>query len=165
MNIYLRILFFTKNPYKLEERVMITTVFGVARIPCTVLSTNLNLDHFCIILLARCEYVNKRYGINQTYITLGCKERCVCNFINGTASPNCSPLCKTPVNPVCQKNTQQVEVYQQPLKGSNCSCPVKRCITGVNLFRNKYFQIIIHQESLMKRFVIYDLTIAFNLSL
>ena len=100
MNIYLRILFFTKNAYKLEERVMITTVFGVARIPCTVLSTNLNLDHFCIILLARCEYVNKTYGINQTYITLGCKERCVCNFINGTASPNCSPLCKTPVNPV-----------------------------------------------------------------
>ena len=123
----------------------------------------MDLDVFCIILLAKCEYDNKTYGINQTYITLGCKERCVCDVINGTASPNCSPLCKTPFEPVCQTNTQQFEVYQQPLKGTNCSCPAKRCITGLNLFRNKYLQILTHQEPLLKRFVIYDLTIAFYL--
>ena len=95
---------------------------------------NFNLDRFCFILLANCEFDNKTYGINQTYITLGCKEICVCGVINGTASPNCSPLCNTPVDPVCKKNTQQVDVYQQPLKGTNCSCPAKRCITGLKLF-------------------------------
>lgn len=80
--------------------------------------------------LEKCEYGNKTYGINQTYITLGCKEGCICGVINRTASKNCSSLCNATVNSECRANNHHVEVYQQPLKGTNCSCPPKRCITG-----------------------------------
>ena len=105
---------------------------------------------FCFILLAKCEYDNKTYGINETYIPMGCKERCVCDVINGTASPNCSYLCITPIDPVCKANTQQVEVYQQPLKGTNCSCPAKRCIAGLKLSWNNYLRILNYGASVLK---------------
>ena len=106
---------------------------------------------FCIILLAKCEYDNKTYGINQTFITFDCREKCVCDVFNGNASINCSSLCNTPADPVCIANTQQVEVYQEPVKGTNCSCSAKRCITGLKLFRNNYLQILIHRVVLLKR--------------
>ena len=117
------------------------------------------------MLLAKCEYENKTYGINQTYITLGCKERCACDVINGTASPNCSSLCNTSVNPMCKANTQQVKVYQQLLKGTNCSCPAKRCISGLKLLRNSFLHIFTHRMSVLKIFEIYELTIALDLSM
>ena len=144
---------------------MISTVFDIPRIPCTFLLMNFNLDFFCITLLAKCEYDNKTVNINQTYITLGCKEKCLCDVINENASRNCSSLCNTLVDPVCRTNTQHVEVYQQPLKGTNCSCPSKRCITGLKLQRTNYLQIFTHRAFVLKRFEIYDFTIALDLSL
>lgn len=95
-----------------------------------------------LFFLAKCEDGNKTYAINQTYLTLDCKENCKCEFFNGTAALNCSPLCKTPNDPGCSKNNQEVEEYQQPLNGTNCSCPAKRCIPGLNLFRNIQLQIV-----------------------
>ena len=91
-------------------------------------------SYFYIIFLAKCEYGNKTYGINQFFITSDCKEKCVCDGFNGTASANCSPLCNTLVSPVCRTNTQQMEVFREPVKGTNCSCLAKRCITGFELF-------------------------------
>lgn len=85
---------------------------------------------------AKCAYENQTYDIKQTFITLDCKEKCVCDVFNGNASTNCRSLCNTPVDPVCKTNTQQLEVYQEPVKGTNCSCPAKRCIRGLKLFRN-----------------------------
>ena len=144
---------------------MITTMFKVAKIPCTFLLINFNLNNFFIILLAKCEHDNKTFGINQTFITLDCKEKCVCYLFKGNASANCSSLCNTPVDPVCRKNTQQMEVYQEPLKRTNCSCPAKRCITGAKLFSNNYLQLLTHRAAVLGRFVIYDLTITFDISL
>ena len=97
---------------------------------------------FSIIPLEKCKYDNKTFGISQTYITLGCKERCLCEVINGTALANCSSLCNTPVDPPCRANTQEVQEFQQNLKGTNCSCPEKRCITGFKLFGNNYLQTL-----------------------
>ena len=69
---------------------------------------------------------------------MDCKERCVCNFINGTAVAKCSSLCTAPVDSLCKANTQQIEVYEQSLGGTNCSCQGKRCIPGLKLFRNNH---------------------------
>ena len=85
---------------------------------------------------AKCAYENQTYDIKQTFITLDCKEKCVCDVFNGNASANCRSLCNTPVDPVCKTNTQRLEIYQEPVKGTNCSCPAKRCIRGLKLFRN-----------------------------
>ena len=103
--------------------------------PCTFLLISINWIFFCIILLARCEYDNQTYGIKQTFITLDCEEKCVCDVFSRNVSTSCSSLCSTPVDPVCKTNTQQVEVYQEPVKGTNCSCPAKKCITGLKLFQ------------------------------
>ena len=130
-----------KRPYKIRASVIITNVFDMAILQYTFPLMNFNLDSFCIILLAECEYGNKTFGINHTYITLDCKEKCVCEVINGTALANCSSLCNIPVDPLCTGNTQQVVKFQQNLKGTNCSCPVKRCIKGLNLFVNNYLQM------------------------
>ena len=69
---------------------------------------------------------------------MDCKERCVCNFINGTAVAKCSSLCTAPVDSLCKANTQQIEVYEQSLGETNCSCQGKRCIPGLKLFRNNH---------------------------
>ena len=69
---------------------------------------------------------------------MDCKERCVCNFINGTAVAKCSSPSTAPVDSLCKANTQQIEVYEQSLGGTNCSCQGKRCIPGLKLFRNNH---------------------------
>lgn len=97
---------------------------------------------FILPFAAKCEDGNKTYAINQTYLTSDCKQKCKCEFINGTAIPNCSSLCAPPGDSGCSQNTQQVEEYQQPLRGTNCSCPAKRCIAGLELFRNIQLQIV-----------------------
>ena len=95
---------------------------------------------FLILIIAQrqCKDGNKTYHIGETYVTMDCKERCVCNFINGTAETKCSSLCTAPVDSLCKANTQQIEVYEQSLGGTNCSCQGKRCIPGLKLFRNKH---------------------------
>ena len=120
---------------------------------------------FCIILLAKCQYGSKTYSINQTFITLDCREKCVCDVFNGNASINCSSLCNAPVDPVCRANIQQVEDYQEPVQGTNCSCPAKRCITGLKLFRNNYLHIFTDRVVVLKIFGVYDSIFAFDLSL
>ena len=99
-------------------------------------------SYFILRFAAKCEEGNKTYAINQTYLTSDCKRNCKCEFVNGTAIPNCSPLCATPDDPECTENSQQVEEYQQPLIGTNCSCPAKRCIAGLTLFRDFQLQIV-----------------------
>ena len=69
---------------------------------------------------------------------MDCKERCVCNFINETAVAKCSCLCTAAVDSLCKANTQQIEVYEQSLGETNCSCQGKRCIPGLKLFRNNH---------------------------
>ena len=81
-----------KKPFKLEANVIIKTAFAVGRLQLNFQLMNFNLIHFYIILLSKCEYDNKTYGIKQTYITIGCKERCVCDIINGIVSANCNSL-------------------------------------------------------------------------
>ena len=104
------------------------------------LQLKLNLNLFLILIKAQrqCKNGNKTYHVGETYVTLDCKERCVCNFTNGTAEANCSSLCTAPVDPLCNANTQQTEVYQQYLAGTNCSCLAKRCIPGLKLFRKNH---------------------------
>ena len=99
-----------------------------------------NFDLFLILIISQrqCKNGNKTYHIGETYVTNGCKQRCVCNFINGTAEANCSSLCTASVHPLCDANTQQIEVYEQSLGGTNCSCPAKRCIAGLKLFTSNH---------------------------
>ena len=97
---------------------------------------------FILLFAAKCEVGKKTYAINQTYLTSDCKRNCTCEFANGTAILNCSPLCATPDDPECIENTQQVEEYQQTFAESNCSCPAKRCIPGLKLFRSIQLQIV-----------------------
>ena len=85
-----------------------------------------------VIIVGQCEYESKTYDINHTYITLNCKSSCACVFVNGIAKLSCDNLCTTPKDPGCREKTQQVEIYQELVKGSNCSCPANRCITGWN---------------------------------
>ena len=100
---------------------------------------NFILDYFLnIILSGKCEYGNKTYDIDQTLITSDCKKSCTCVFVNGVAKLNCSALCTTPEDPGCRPKTQQVEEYQQPVRGTKCSCAAKRCIPGLKLFRRNY---------------------------
>ena len=140
-------------------------MFEVARIPCKFLLKIFHFNFFYIILLAKCEYHNKTYSINQTFITLDCKQKCVCGIFNRNVSVNCSSLCNIPVNPVCRANSQEVEVYQEPVKGTNCSCPAKRCITGLKLFQNNDLQILTDRVVVSTRFEVYDLSFSFDLSL
>ena len=105
---------------------------------------------FILPFAAKCEDGNKTYAINQTYLTSDCKQKCKCEFINGTAIPNCSSLCAPPGDSGCSQNTQQVEEYQQPLRGTNCSCPAKRCIAGLELFRNIQLQIVPKKKSFIR---------------
>ena len=92
-------------------------------------------DLFIVPVVGQCEYGNKTYDINQAYITLDCKESCTCNFVNGTAKPKCDVLCSNSDDPVCRNDTEEIEEYLEPVRGSNCSCPAKRCIRGLKLFK------------------------------
>ena len=61
---------------------------------------------------------------------MDCNQRCVCDFVNGTARRNCSSLCTTPTGPICEPESQEELIFQRTLRGSNCSCPAKTCIPG-----------------------------------
>ena len=78
-------------------------------------------------------------------MTVDCKERCTCKFSNGITKPKCEALRPTPNDPECRNDTQEIEEHHQPVTGSNCSCPTKRCIRGLKLFRgnqrNVFFEI------------------------
>ena len=106
-----------------------------------LLQSKFNFDLFLIFIIAQkqCKNGNKTYYIGETYITLDCKERCICNLINGTTEAKCSSLCRDPVDPLCNASTQQIE--QQSLGGNNCSCPAKRCIPGSKLVTKSHAQI------------------------
>ena len=101
---------------------------------------------FIVLIIEPCEYGNKTYRINQTYMTMDCKERCTCKFFNGTAKPKCEALCPAPNDPVCRNHTEEIEDYQQPLTGSNCSCPAKRCIRGLKLLRGNLRRVFFEKE-------------------
>ena len=116
-------------------------VFEFAKIALFVSQLNLFRSFLTIIISAKCEYGNKTYDINQTFITLDCTKRCACAFVNGTAKLDCSSLCTTPKDPGCRSKTQQVEEYQQPLRGTKCLCAAKRCIPGLRLFKNNYVDV------------------------
>ena len=79
-------------------------------------------------------------------MTLDCNESCVCKFVNGTASPKCDVLCPTLYNPGCRNGTEEIEEYQEPVRGSNCSCPAKRCIAGLKCFRMNQKKILVEQK-------------------
>ena len=116
-------------------------VFDFAEIALFFCQLNLVRSFLIIIPLAKCEYGNKTYDINQTLITLDCTQRCACAFVNGTPKLECSALCTTPEDPGCRPRTQQVEEYQQTLRGTKCSCAAKRCIPGLRLFKSNYVDV------------------------
>ena len=96
-----------------------------------LISVRFNLDHFFITLfVAQCEYANKTYNIDQSFITLDCNQSCVCDFVNGTARPSCSSLCTTPSRRPCLPESQEESIVQQTIGTSTCSCPVKICVPG-----------------------------------
>ena len=99
-------------------------------------------DHFFVLIVGQCEYEGKICDINQTYITLDCKKSCIYVYANGIVEHSCNELCTIPEDPGCTENTQQVEIYQELVKGSNCSRPTKRCITGLKLFRENQRKLL-----------------------
>ena len=101
---------------------------------------------FIVLIIEPCEYGNKTYHMNQSYMTWDCKERCTCKFFNGAAKPKCEALCPTPNDFLCRNDTQEIEEYQEPVTGSNCSCPAKRCIRGLKLFRGNQRNVFFEKE-------------------
>ena len=96
-------------------------------------------QNFSIYVLVKlCQYDNQTYGINQSIITTNCKKKCGCNFSNGTAIPNCKPLCKDEENPKCDKLSEKIKEYQAPMNGSNCTCTKKKCISGIIKFQLRW---------------------------
>ena len=103
---------------------------------CLFVSRSFNLDFLIITILEKCEYGNKTLDISQSFITEDCKSRCECQFLDGTTKVNCRNLCSAIEEPKCRPDVQELEEYQLPQEGSNCSCPAKRCVAGLAFFRS-----------------------------
>lgn len=79
----------------------------------------------CIIhthdIIAKCQYDNEAFGINQFITTLNCKERCRCNVFNGTVTSKCMTLCQDIVGLKCEQHTKTIKQYLAYINGTLCT--------------------------------------------
>ena len=85
-----------------------------------------------------CKIANKIYKIGERFIRKDCSEGCICNETEGFGILSCEPVCNKTSPPACL-TWQQIEVFDQQVKGTNCSCSQRRCVNRKNvLFILKY---------------------------
>ena len=94
--------------------------------------------------LLACKIGNKSYKIGERFITKDCLESCICNETNGRGIRSCEPVCNKTSSPACLTWRQQIEVFDQQVKGTNCFCSQGRCVNRKNvLFISSYLWVIV----------------------
>lgn len=88
-------------------------------------------------ILVTCQYDNQTFGINQLITTSNCEERCKCQLVNGTGTPNCTNLCENMSESECEPHTEIIKENLVHYNWTSCTCKIKKCVlgkfTGTNL--------------------------------
>ena len=84
------------------------------------------------IIFSACKIGNKSYKIGERFIRKDCSEGCICHVNKGLGIPSCKPVCNNTSPPACPTG-QQIEVFDQLVKGTNCFCSQRRCVNRKNV--------------------------------